>query len=192
MFVAFFCPPGGGASLSSIRVEKVCRHLLAAAGQVVADGCFGPTRSPPASVNLCFATERRKGHTQKRKEGEEAYISPRWFGKNERERRNEKEVGACSSQRWVAPRWRSPKPLVVSQPLLTSFSLFALGPEFYTATIHLTPILFIHSSTHITAIAEPPVFSLTFSVTLPHISKYISSTQKESIGFSATSQEHLP
>ena len=50
MFVAFFCPPGGGASLSSIRVEKVCRHLLAAAGQVVADGCFGPTRSQPASL----------------------------------------------------------------------------------------------------------------------------------------------
>ena len=71
-------------------------------------------------------------------------------------------------------------------------SLFALGPEFYTATIHLTPILFIHSSTHITAIAEPPVFSLTFSFTLPQISKYISSTQKESIGFSETSQEHIP
>ena len=55
MFVAFFCPPGGGASLSSIRVEKVCRHLLAAAGQVVADGCFGPTRSQPASLLLIFA-----------------------------------------------------------------------------------------------------------------------------------------
>ena len=55
MFVAFFWPPGGGASLSSIRVEKVCRHLLAAAGQVVADGCFGPTRSQPASLLLIFA-----------------------------------------------------------------------------------------------------------------------------------------
>ena len=76
MFVAFFCPPGGGASLSSIRVEKVCRHLLAAAGQVVADGCFGPTRSPPASVNLCFATERRKGHTQKRKGEKNLTLAP--------------------------------------------------------------------------------------------------------------------